>query len=106
MKKLFEDLKKLQESSEDIIIDELFIRELIADEENAVRKYKDFASKTLDEKTKEVLLNIAKEEEVHIGELVAYLEIMLNKHHQSSKDTLKEGEIEVKKIMLKYLENL
>lgn len=97
MKKLFEELKKLQESSEDIVIDELFIRELIADEENAVRKYKDFASKTTDEKTKKVLLDIAKEEEVHIGELVTYLEIMLNKHNQSSKDTLKEGETEVKK---------
>lgn len=104
MKELFEKLLSLKEDLTAACVgsslsDEIFIRELIADEHNAVRKYKDFAAKTVDPETSKVFLDIAKEEEVHVGELQAFLERRLQRDGQTSLDNLYKGAEEVNKLL-------
>jgi rubrerythrin len=77
MKDLLKELEKLNENiyTDEQSMDEVILRELIADEYTAVRKYEDFANKTKDERVKKVLLSIKREEQVHIGELERILNI-------------------------------
>ena len=77
MEELLKQLKELNEGiyTDDQSGDEVIIRELIADEYTAVKKYEDFANKTTNENVRKVLLDIKKEELVHIGELEKLLNI-------------------------------
>lgn len=73
--------------------DQDFIRLAIIAEQDAVNLYNRLASKSNNEKIKKVLLDISKEEKVHIGELTALLKTI-------DPETIKtdvEGELEVLK---------
>jgi len=73
----FRKIKKvLGVMNEDTSPDERNIRELLADEQNAVRKYEEFAVSSDNEQVKRVLLDIAEEEKVHAGELRELLSIL------------------------------
>lgn len=102
MKEIVEQLRRIlnEDLGEgNVLCDELFIRELLADEENAIRKYKDFAARSADPETTKLFLDIAKEEEVHSGELRYYIERMLNKHGRTSIDSTVKGTTEVEKLL-------
>lgn len=72
--KLNEKLYKLLEDVENPDLQK--VRELIADEYNAVRKYGEFANEVNDQKLKKIFQDIQKEEEVHIGELREALRLL------------------------------
>lgn len=74
--------------------DEVMLRELLVEEEKAVKDYIEMADKIRNEAIKKVLLDIADEEKVHIGELLRCLkelgvcdkpEIKQGKHEANSK---------------------
>lgn len=74
--------------------DEVMLRELLVEEEKAVKDYIDRADKIRNESIKKVLLDIADEEKVHIGELLRCLkelgicdkpEIKQGKHEANNK---------------------
>ena len=74
--------------------DEVMLRELLVEEEKAVKDYIDMADKIRNESIKKVLLDIADEEKVHIGELLRCLkelgvcdkpEIKQGKHEANNK---------------------
>lgn len=90
--KVLEDLlNKYNKVNEDTSLDERHIRELMAEEQTAVRKYEEFAIQAGSEEVRKVLLDIAHEEIIHLGELNKLLEVigMSTKHIES------EGEKEV-----------
>lgn len=72
------DLINLTESfiKENTSSDERSIRDLLADEQNAVRKYEELAVNTLDKRVEKVMLDIAREELVHSGELEKLLDVL------------------------------
>jgi rubrerythrin len=102
MKEILKQLKSILNEDlgeRNVLCDELFIRELLADEENAIRKYKDFAAKTVDPETTKLFLDIAAEEEVHKGELEYYLEVVCQKHGRTSVKNSIKGAREVQNLL-------
>ena len=82
-------------SARNISSDEEMLRASIAAELDAASLYKEYANKTSNEKIKKVMLDIAKEEEVHIGEF----QEILNQLNSNYKQNVEEGENEVKQII-------
>jgi len=87
---------KLENLNKDEIENEILRIGIIA-ELDAINLYEQLASLTKDEKLKEVLLDIAKEEKTHVGE---FLSLLLIKDKEGEKE-LKNGEKEVKGILEK-----
>jgi rubrerythrin len=63
--------------------DEIIVRQAIIAELDAVNLYEQMARSTKNKQLKKVLLDIAQEEKVHIGEFEAMLE-KIDKQHRSS----------------------
>lgn len=61
------------EPSDDKNNDKQILRSAIISELDAISLYEQFAANTKDEKLKEILLDVAREEKTHIGEFEAYL---------------------------------
>lgn len=76
-------------------IDKEILRIAIIAELDAINLYEQLADSTKDERIKGVLLDIAKEEKTHVGELLALL-IMLDKEQ---KEELEKGREEVKELL-------
>jgi rubrerythrin len=73
--------------------DKQILRLSILAEIDAINLYKKFATLTNNEKVKEVLLDIAGEETVHIGEFEALLEILdkdWSKFKEDGKEEIKD----------------
>jgi len=87
---------KLENLNKDELENEILRIGIIA-ELDAINLYEQLASLTKDEKLKEVLLDIAKEEKTHVGE---FLSLLLIKDKEGEKE-LKNGEKEVKEILEK-----
>ena len=87
---------KLENLNKDEIENEILRIGIIA-ELDAINLYEQLASLTKDEKLKEILLDIAKEEKTHVGE---FLSLLLIKDKEGEKE-LKNGEKEVKEILEK-----
>jgi hypothetical protein len=85
----------IRESSSDYNYDASALREAIIAEYDATNLYEQMAEKTKDEKLKALLLDIANEEKVHIGEFEAKL-AEIDEEHESA---VEEGEEEAKDIM-------
>jgi rubrerythrin len=110
MKKIREQLNEVLNILNNIILsnineetssDERHIRELIADEHTAVRKYEEFATLALNDKVRKALNDIASEELVHIGEL----EQLLKSIGMSTEDSYKEGAKEIKDLLNEEVES-
>jgi len=71
------------------------IRISIIAELDAINLYEQFAEATLDDKVREVFLDIAKEEKTHVGEFLELLKML----DEEQKSELDKGEDEVKEIM-------
>jgi rubrerythrin len=71
--------------------DQIILRQAIIAEYDAVSLYEQMANSTKNKKLKKVLLDIAKEERVHIGEFEAVLESIDKEHEDSVKDGKKEA---------------
>jgi rubrerythrin len=84
------DLNKVDKKD----IDKEILRAGMIAELDAVSFYEQMAAKTQDEKVKEVLLDIAKEEKTHMGEFQA----MLLKMDKQQVEELKKGREEVDKV--------
>jgi rubrerythrin len=74
--------------------EEQILRISISSELSAINLYQELAKKTKNAKVKKVLLDIAQEEKVHVGEFQALLKILDKEENPSQK----EGEKEVKGI--------
>lgn len=85
----------IRESSSDYNYDASALREAIIAEYDATNLYEQMAEKTKDEKLKALLLDIANEEKVHIGEFEAKLAEIDEEHE----DAVEEGEEEAKDVM-------
>lgn len=72
--------------------DKIILRQAIIAELDAVSLYEQMANSATSEKVKEILLDVAKEERVHIGEFEALLDEMDDEHEES----VQEGKKEVK----------
>ena len=89
-------LKKLINNiNEDTSPDERNIRKLLSEEYQAVSDYEKFAAEAENEKVRKVLLSIAGEERVHIGEL----EGLLDEIGMSTHDEYEQGATEVQNIL-------
>ena len=75
--------------------DELFnktaLRDAIIAEHDAIKLYEQMADRTKDEKLKKLLLSIAEEEKVHVGELEARLNEMDSENESSTEDGKQES---------------
>jgi hypothetical protein len=75
--------------------DELFnktaLRDAIIAEHDAIKLYEQMADRTKDEKLKKLLLSIAEEEKVHVGELEARLNEMDSENESSTGDGKQEA---------------
>ena len=69
-----------------------FIRRAIAAESDAINLYENQSEKAKDEKIKNVLLHIAKEEKIHLSELQQLLEIYDNEQKEVKKEAKKDIE--------------
>jgi len=85
----------IRESSSDYNYDASALREAIIAEYDATNLYEQMAEKTKDEKLKALLLDIANEEKVHIGEFEAKL-AEIDEEHEGA---VEEGEEEAKDVM-------
>jgi len=65
------------------------VRTAIIAELDAINLYEQMANKSRNKKVKKVLLDVAREEKVHIGEFEALIEI-LDKEHEAAEDEGKE----------------
>lgn len=72
--------------------DKVMLRQAIIGELDAISLYEQMANSTKNAKIKEVLLDIAKEEKVHVGEL----EELLEKTDDEQEESLNKGRKEVK----------
>lgn len=93
-KKLNELLSELPAEINDKDVDKEILRMGIIAELDAINLYEQFATKTKNNKLKELLLDIAKEEKTHIGEFQSFL---LTLDEEFGKE-LKNGEKEFKKL--------
>ena len=84
-------LNELFVNAPEIETDEDILRLSIVAELDAVSLYKKFAKKTMNKNIKKVILDIVKEEEIHIGEFEKLL-IKINPDYEKNK---KKGEKEV-----------
>ena len=71
--------------------DKQMIREAINEENNAINLYEIMANKTRNGKVREVMLHVAREEKVHIGEFEELLEMIDPQYKPASE----EGEEEL-----------
>ena len=74
--------------------DEIMLRQAIIAEYDAINLYEQMAHSTNNEKFKKVLLDISKEEKVHIGEF----ELLLDQLDTEHEDSVIEGKDEAGKI--------
>ena len=81
--------------------DEVLIRELLVDEETAVKNYINAAEKVKNNNIQKVLYDIANEERVHIGELIRCLDEL----NISDKSYIHQGEDEANEILLSDMLN-
>ena len=92
--KTAETLSAVTEITTNSPTEEQILRMSISSEISAINLYQELAKKTKNIKVKKVLLDIAQEEKVHIGEFEALLK-MIDKEEIPSQ---KEGEEEIKNI--------
>lgn len=71
--------------------DEIILRQAIIAEYDAVSLYEQMADSTGNKKLKNLLLDIAREEKVHIGEFELFLESIDKEHKPSVVDGKKEA---------------
>jgi len=72
--------------------DNIILRQAIVAEYDAVSLYEQLAKSTTNEKVKSVLLSVAQEEKVHIGEFEALLDKTDSQHKESVEDGKGEEE--------------
>jgi|GEM_PF-2800531 len=82
---------------DDIKTDAQILRKGIEEELKAISLYEELVSRAKSSQIKKVLLDVAKEEKVHIGEFETLLEKIDSEHESSEED----GEKEVKKLISK-----
>ena len=76
-----------------IATDKTILRQAIQAELDAINQYEQFAANVKNKKIREVLLDIAREEKVHVGELTELLNTFDDEHEEA----VKEGEKEARK---------
>jgi rubrerythrin len=81
----------INEDYESITDDEI-LREAIQDEYRAANLYEKMARRVSSSKVRRVLLDIANEEKVHIGEFEALLEEIDDDHYESTEEGYEEVE--------------
>lgn len=86
-------LSKTPINEKDAVSDETIIRTAIIGELDAINLYQQLSRSAKNSKLKKLLLDIAKEEKVHVGEL----EAMLEQIDPERKTTSDEGKAEMKK---------
>jgi len=89
---MLSDIPKKLEKVDKKLIDQEILRAGMIAELDAVSLYEQMAAMTSDEKIKETLFDIAKEEKTHVGEFQALL-LQRDKEQEAE---LKEGEKEVR----------
>ena len=88
-------VKKLLKINEDTSQDERNIRKLLSEEYNAVADYEQFATEAQHDSVRRVLLDIAGEELIHIGEL----EALLDEIGMATWDEYEQGSQEVRDVI-------
>jgi rubrerythrin len=88
-------IKKLLKINEDTSQDERNIRKLLSEEYNAVADYEQFATEAQHDSVRRVLLDIAGEERIHIGEL----EALLDEIGMATWDEYEQGSREIQDII-------
>ena len=92
MRPLNETMATLAVKDKDVVSDEIILRQAIIAELDAVNLYEQMARSAKNSKLKKILLDIAEEEKVHVGEL----EAMLNECDKEHLPAMKKGKREVK----------
>ena len=90
---LNETFAKIAVKDDAVISDATILRQAIIAEQDAVNLYEQMAKSTSNKKLKEILLDVAKEEKVHIGEFEALL-AEIDKEHTPA---IESGKEEVRK---------
>lgn len=75
--------------------DQIILRQAIIAELDAVNQYEQMARSAKSEKVKKLLLDIAQEEKVHVGELEGLLDQLDREHKSSVEDGKKEAKSKV-----------
>lgn len=75
--------------------DDTILRQAIIAEQDAINLYEQFARSTSNKKLKKILLDVAREEKVHVIEF----ETLLNKIDKEQKGVIEEGQKEAKELL-------
>ena len=84
--------------NEELKTDEVYIRELLRDEEDAVSSYKLAAENVSNANVQQVLIDIMNEEKVHIGELIEVLKSL----GVNDSEYMEEGRKEAEELLNKF----